>query len=120
MKKCLIIDDVEVTRFTSEQIVQSLGLQTAAVASIDEANDALSKENYDCILLDWHIRKLSGLEYLKVLKSGPYSHIKVIVFSGVEGTDKQGEALQAGASAFIAKPTTKEKLTESFKGLSLL
>ncbi len=120
MKKCLIIDDVEVTRFTSEQIVQALGLQTAAVASIDEANEALSKDHYDCILLDWHIRKLSGLEYLKVLKSGPHAHIKVIVFSGVEGVEKQSEALQAGASAFIAKPTTKEKLMQTLKDLSMM
>lgn len=120
MKKCLIVDDVEVTRFTSEQIVKSLGLNTVAVLNGDDALEILSNESIDIVLLDWHLRKLSGLDVLKKIRAEYGNKIKVVVFSGVEGTEKQAEAISAGADAFLAKPTTKEKISDCLKSLHMI
>jgi len=115
MKKCLVVDDVEVTRFTSEQIITSLGLHAVTVATAEEAFSAMEDETFDLILLDWHLRKASGLDILQKLKSDSGSHPRVIVFSGVEGAEKQAEAIKAGADAFLEKPTTKDKLANCLK-----
>lgn len=120
MKKCLVVDDVEVTRFTSEQIIVSLGMETVQASSPEEALAAIKNASMDVVLLDWHLRKMSGLDLLKGLKEGAKPGMKIVVFSGVEGEEKRQEALQAGADAFLAKPTTKEKIERCFKDLGIL
>jgi len=120
MKKCLIVDDVEVTRFTSEKIIAALGLSAVSVATSDEAFAAMQKETFDLVLLDWHLRKASGLDILKKIKSTIGTHPRIIVFSGVEGAEKQAEAIHAGADAFLEKPTTKDKLEVCLKDIGLI
>jgi CheY-like chemotaxis protein len=118
MKKCLVIDDVEVTRFTSEQILKALGMVPVAVATFDEALAELRKSTFEVVLLDWHLRKISGLDLIANVKAAGGG--KVIVFSGVEGLEKKDEALRAGADAFLEKPTTKEKLEACFKDVGII
>jgi CheY-like chemotaxis protein len=120
MKKCLVIDDVEVTQFTVEQIIGSLGMESLAVATKEEAIDALRKNKFDIILLDWHLRKASGIDLLKEIKGTVGSRAKLVIFSGIEGADKEKEALQAGADAFLEKPTTQEKVETCLKKLGVL
>ena len=120
MSKCLVVDDVEVTRFTSEQILVSLGMEVKSVAAGDEAIAQLNSTGYDVVLLDWHLRKASGIDVLKHIKATHGNRVKVVMFSGVEGEDKKNEAIAAGADGFLEKPTTKAKLQEYFKGLGLL
>lgn len=119
MKKCLVVDDVEVTRYTSEQFIAGLGLSTVAVSNSDEALQVLANSGFDVVLLDWHLRKDSGLDLISKIKSSAPS-AKVVVFSGVEGSEKKSEAMQAGAHGFIEKPTTKAKLESCFKELGVL
>ena len=120
MKKCLVVDDVEVTRFIVEQIVTSLGMGILAVATPEEATEILHKHAIDVVILDWHLRKSSGIDLLKNIKASLGTSVKVIVFSGVEGSDKETEARHAGADAFMEKPTTKENLEKCLKNLGVL
>lgn len=120
MKKCLVIDDVEVTRFTSEQIITSLGLGVVVASNEQEAMEVLNKDNIDYVFLDWHLRKESGLDVLKKIKSLYGARIKVAIFSAVEAMDKKDEAMQAGADAFLEKPTTKEKVQSCLKNFGAL
>ena len=120
MKKCLIVDDVEVTRFTIEQIIAGFGLEFFAAATAEEAMDILKKNTIDVIFLDWHLRKKSGLDLLKEIKTVFGSRVRVVVFSGIEGPDKLVEAKQAGADIFLEKPTTRQKLEKCLKELGAL
>lgn len=66
----------------------------------------LAGENkFDLILLDMVIPELTGLEVLKELKhSGNYVPVpRVVVFSNLNETDTQTEALKLGADGFIGK-----------------
>ena len=117
MKTCLIVDDVEVTRFTGKIFVEELGLKSVEASNVEEALANISSA--DVILMDWHIKQESGLDLLKKLRADG-NNVPVIMFSAVEGNDKLGEAKQAGASGFIQKPTTKEKIEEQFKNIGIL
>jgi CheY-like chemotaxis protein len=118
MKKCLIVDDVEVTRFTTEQILVPLGVEALTVSTPEEALAKLEQVSVDAVLLDWHLRKNSGLDLISKIKE--LGRAKIVVFSGVEGQEKRNEALQSGADAFLEKPTTKEKLEACLKGVGIL
>jgi CheY-like chemotaxis protein len=120
MKKCLVVDDVEVTRFTVEQIVDSLGFEAISVPGQQEAIDALKKGSVDLVLLDWHLRKTQGLDLIGKIRELQGNKAKIVVFSGVEGADKEQEARQSGADAFLEKPTTKEKLQDCLKKIGAI
>lgn len=119
MKLCLIVDDVEVTRYTSEQFVAALGLETLTATSGDEALQMIRTKPVEVVLLDWHLRKDSGLDLIAKIKSVS-PHIKTIIFSGVEGPEKRAEALKAGADSFLEKPTTKAKIQACFQEVGVL
>ena len=119
MATCLVIDDVEVTRYTTKELLADIGVEALTVGNFQEATDALRIEAYDVILLDWHVGKASGLDFLKELRTDMGVKTPVIVFSGVEDESKASEAVSAGASSFLSKPTTKEKLAQAFQHLGV-
>lgn len=119
MPKCLVIDDVEVTRFTTDQFLSEMGFDVAAANDLDQAAESLRSGHYDVILLDWHIGKTSGIDFLKDMRGKMNIRTPVIVFSGVENQGNAGIAINAGANAFLEKPTTKEKLTACMKNIGI-
>ncbi len=121
MKTCLIIDDVKVSRFTSKLHLEELGLQTCEAPNETAAMDILNKGNVDFIFLDWHLEQTSGIDFLKQLReSEKFKGLPVVMFSGVEGEESSQKAIQAGANAFLAKPTTKEKIEQQLKKIGAL
>lgn len=121
MKTCLIVDDVTVSRFTSKAFLEPLGLEIYEADDEDSAVTVLENKNIDVILLDWHLRHKSGLDFLQTLRqSSKYKNLPVVMFSGVEGEENAQEALNAGANGFISKPTTKEKIEQVFSQIGIL
>lgn len=120
MPNCLIVDDVTVTRFAAQSFLEELGVDSTEAEDGDAALAALEAGGVDVVLLDWHLKKKSGLELLGAIREKYGKSLKVIVFSGVEGGDKANEAKAAGADGFISKPTTKEKLEAEFKNVGVL
>lgn len=110
MKKCLVVDDVEVTRYTARVFLEELGFEVSDAFDENSALEALKENIPDVIILDWHLKKFSGLELMADIREKFSETVKIIMISGVEGEEKASEALSAGADAFIRKPTTKEKL----------
>jgi len=119
MVKCLVIDDVKVTRYTAETFLEELGVSVVSVENAERAKDVLSRDRFDFILLDWHLRGDSGLDFLREIREKSSAKVPVIVFSGVEGQAKASEAISAGANAFLEKPTTKENLSRCIGNIGI-
>lgn len=121
MKKCLVVDDVEVSRYTNQMFLEDMGFDMVEAEDKESCMKAVGVGGIDVIILDWHLKKEKGLELLSEIRaSSNAASVPVIVISGVEGVEKAQEALAAGANAFITKPTTKEKLEAEFKKIGLL
>lgn len=120
-KTCLVVDDVEVSRYASQLVLEELGFKIIEAADGDECMAAIRKSRPDAILMDWHLRKQSGLELITRLREIPgAARIPVIVFSGVEAENAEASAKAAGANGFVSKPTSKEKLAAEFKRIGLM
>lgn len=119
MVKCIVVDDVEVTRFTAREFLEEMGVDVRVFEEGESAINGLRSEMADVVFLDWHIGQKSGLDSLKVIREEFGSHPAVVVFSGVENATKQEEAIQAGANVFIQKPTTHEKIKDAFEQLGI-
>lgn len=120
MANCLVVDDVTVSRFAVRSFLEELGVSITESEDEKQALQALEEGGIDVVLLDWHLKKKSGLELLEVIREKYGKDLKVVVFTGVEGEDKVEEAMAAGANGFITKPTTKDKICEQFKALGVL
>jgi CheY-like chemotaxis protein len=119
MPHALIIDDVEVTRYTCRTCLEELGLSADEAIDSQQALEKARGKRANVILLDWHLRKDSGLDIIGELRQTA-GNVSIVVMSGVESESHQQQALNAGADAFAAKPTTTESLREALKKVRVL
>ncbi len=120
MATCLVVDDVTVSLFTARAFLEDLGIDVKQASDGETALATLDEGGIDVVLLDWHLKKKSGLELLEVIRDKHGSDMKVIVFSGVEDSTKADDAIIAGADGYMTKPTTKEKLEHELKSVGIL
>jgi CheY-like chemotaxis protein len=120
-KKCLIVDDVEVSRFASKIALAEIGVESDEAANASTCMEAVNRTHYDVILLDWHLRRDNGLELIgRIHATSGNGNVPVIVCSGVAEPDAIQQAKSAGAVSFYEKPMTAEKLRVEFKNLGLI
>ena len=108
MAKCLIVDDVDVTKFSTGLILKDMGVESDVAGNVQEAISALGSNTYDVVILDWCIGKDSGIDLLKRMRLDLGVRSPVIVLSGVMKQSSSTEVTDAGGDAFIEKPATKE------------
>lgn len=71
-------------------------------------------EKPDVMLLDVHLRELSGIELLEELRQDvQFKNVRVVMTSGL---DVQEKSLAAGADSFLLKPYMPEELLNKLKG----
>lgn len=71
-------------------------------------------EKPDVMLLDVHLRELSGIELLEELRQdAQFKNVRVVMTSGL---DVQEKSLAAGADSFLLKPYMPEELLNKLKG----
>ena len=109
-KTILVVDDLDEMRDLLSSIFDTYPVQVKTVSSGQEALSAVSEEQIDLVLLDMNMPQMSGQETLMTLKSGPYSDIPVIVVSADPLSKNIQDIIEAGASAFLAKPLCEDSL----------
>lgn len=121
MKSCLIVDDSKVVRMVARKILEGLNFD------IDEAEDgkqalvACKSSMPDCVLLDWNMPVMSGLEFLEQLRSMENVVQPVVVFCTTENDMAHiQKAIEAGANEYIMKPFDSEILESKFVQVGLI
>lgn len=123
--KFLVVDDFGTMRKIVKKILNELGYQNiveaedgkVAVKQIEEAT--ASNQHIGCIISDWNMPNMTGLEFLKFCRTDP--RFKSLPFILVTAESEQAqiiEAAKAGVSDYVIKPfnavTFKEKLLRAF------
>jgi len=104
--KILIVDDNEDNRYTLSRRLMRQGY-----TSIDEAEDgiaglkAISKDDYDLVLLDIMMPGMDGFEVLAELrKESILPGLPVIVISAIEDLESVVRCIELGAEDYLPKP----------------
>ncbi|MFH2048153.1 MAG: sigma-54 dependent transcriptional regulator [bacterium] len=115
----LIIDDEQkiISSFTS--LLEDEGYKVNSAESIENALKLYNKNRYDLILLDLNLPKLSGVDFLKIIKDDPIPPV-VLVISGQSDISTALETIRLGAADYLEKPVPPEKLLTSVKSGLLL
>lgn len=113
--KILVIDDEDVIRIAVKRILENkTNYHITAVDSGREGLEMLVKESFDLVLLDIKMPDMDGLEVLRLILSIKPEQ-NVIIMSGYTTKETIKQAIEEGASAFIEKPFTPEKLITIIK-----
>jgi DNA-binding NtrC family response regulator len=101
--RVLVVDDDEVVRRSYQRSLATVRCDVEAVANGEDALKAVESRSYDVLLLDLRMPGMDGLSVLKAVKqTSPDS--EVIVITGYPTIESAKEAVQLGASDYLAKP----------------
>jgi DNA-binding response OmpR family regulator len=114
--RILIIDDDVGFRDTLRILLSAEGYAPQVAEDAVEGGKALLAEPPDLIICDVTMPYLDGLELLSLLRSNESTGaLPVILVSGRSDIDILGKASQLGASDYLIKPITRERMLESIK-----
>lgn len=82
-----------------------------------EADSALGTAEFDLLILDLGLPKMSGLDVLKRLRSRD-SHLPVLILTAQEGVESRVRGLDLGADDYLAKPFALVELAARARALT--
>lgn len=106
-----IIDDDELVRESMETLIRTLGYVTETFSS---AEDCLSRgriADASCLITDVQMPGMTGFELHKQLHADGH-RVPVIFMSGRPGEAVLEAAMKAGATAFLQKPVSTDRLID--------
>jgi two-component system chemotaxis response regulator CheY len=122
MAKILIVDDARVMRFHIAKLIKELGhTVTAEAKDGHEALEEYKKNRPDFVTMDVEMPAVNGvkggIDAVKKLLEIDKDAV-VIMISSKTGDDNISDALKSGATNYIRKPITLEKLKNMIEYLS--
>jgi len=109
--KILVVEDDLVTWKLEQMILEQAGYEVYLAENGLAALQLLEKERADLILTDLLMPEMSGIEFLKHLKSDPcMSRIPVAVCSSVAELENVKEVLSSGVCEYVLKPINAKDL----------
>jgi FixJ family two-component response regulator len=104
-----VVDDEPTVRKALDRLLRAAGLKVSLFASAQEFLMALDHEVPGCVILDYQMPGLNGLELQDVLAARG-SQLQIVFLTGhgdIPGTVK---AMQGGAVDFLVKPAGREQI----------
>lgn len=113
-KRILIVDDDDELRVNLSEILKNKGYHTDEASSGKEAIEKAVSKDFDVVLLDLMMPRISGMDVLTELrKLKPKT--RVIMITAFATIDNAVEAIKKGASDYISKPFKIEELDVTIK-----
>jgi len=105
--KILIVEDEGMLAVTLKRLLRSNDLTDVEKAgTVEEARRILTETPIDFVMTDFNLPDGNGAQVIRFAKER-ISDIKTLCMSGRE--ENESAALEAGASAFLAKPFTSDE-----------
>ena len=118
----LIVDDSKTMRSILASFAHKHGFATAeAEDGIAACNLLENDTQFDAILIDWDMPKMTGIELLKIIRSDPsFNPIKTMMVTAQSNFDCVTEAIMAGADDYLMKPLNEDMFVDKLRLLGLL
>lgn len=107
--KVLLIEDEGATLFGYSRYLSKKGYSVKAAATIKEAKQLISTENFNAVLLDLNLPDGNALHFIKYILNTEQG-IAIIVISGITDVSTAVKAMKYGAANFLTKPVDMENL----------
>ncbi|HEY0074064.1 MAG TPA: sigma-54 dependent transcriptional regulator [Abditibacteriaceae bacterium] len=109
MAHVLVVDDQSAMRLTLTALLKQAGHTLMQAGTGDEALAKISENDFDVVITDLKLDKVTGLEVLQAAKvNNPQT--EVIVLTGFGSIESAVAAMKAGAIDYLTKPFDTEEL----------
>jgi DNA-binding NtrC family response regulator len=108
-RKVLVVDDEAVVVNSIRKILTRKGFAIQEAFSCREALAQVFAHDYDLVLLDMKMSDGNGMDVLERIKA-KRPDLRVVIVTGYASIDTAVEAIQKGASDYMAKPFTPDEL----------
>ena len=107
--KILIVDDVEMNRFTLKEIISDMGYQPVLAENGLQALKIMEHLAPNLILLDVSMPEMDGYEFCKIIKDNPNTRdIPIIFISAFDDAKDVIKGFEMGGEDYVTKPFLKE------------
>jgi DNA-binding NtrC family response regulator len=114
IEKIIVLEDDLIVRKSLEQQLRYRRYDVASASTIAAAQELLSKDNFDLMIVDVKLPDGDGTELLKQLQVRPTRPL-VVMISGFGTVDLAVECMSNGAFTFLTKPFSPEQLAVTLK-----
>ena len=116
-RRVLVVDDEADLTATYVRLLELHGYSAVAAATRREALAIIENERLALVISDVRLSDGSGLDVVRAATAAP-NHPAAIVITGFSSEATRLAALEAGASAYFAKPFSAPRLIAAVKELS--
>jgi two-component system, OmpR family, phosphate regulon response regulator PhoB len=114
----LVVEDEEAIREMLVLALEQAGVSVSAVASAEQAQQALAENMIDLILLDWMLPGISGIELARRLKNDTgYKDLPIILLTARGEEEDKIRGLEIGADDYITKPFSPKEMIARIKAV---
>jgi CheY-like chemotaxis protein/signal transduction histidine kinase len=105
LKRLLVVEDDPTQRESMVELIAGPDVRITAVETAHEALERLSRDTFDCMVMDLNLPDMSGYDLLAELSrdDSTYSYPPVIVYTGRDLSRDEEERLRRYSSSIIVK-----------------
>jgi len=115
LSKVYVVDDEESIRSALNRLLRSMGYQVLSFESAEDFLNSISDLSEGCIVLDIHLKGMSGLDLQEKLTSRAMNY-PVIFMTAYDNPQWRERAKKAGAVAYLRKPFCEKALLDAVAG----
>ena len=110
MSRILVVDDEEVVRELTVEILRRSGYEPHGVPSAGQALELLDDEPFDLVVSDVVMPEMTGVEFLYELRARRPDLPVVLMTGGSKEPERTSKAVELGASGLLYKPFSQAEL----------
>lgn len=112
--KVLLVDDSAVMRKVLTRALRQAGLDVGDVLEAGDGLEALNMigQGFDLVLCDWNMPNMNGIDFVAAARAQGFT-APIVMVTTEAGSERVQQASAAGASGFVTKPFTPERLGEA-------
>ena len=119
--RILVVDDDPIACEHAKLVLQEIGIQADTCLSVDEAEKRLDERKqegkpYHILISDLRMPGTDGIDMVKTIRADGDNKLAIIMMTGYNWDDVEGEANEAGIDGFMPKPlfpdTVRRALSE--------
>jgi len=118
IRKILLVDDEEMIRDMTREILAYLGYDVIVASGGEEAIDIFrqKKDEIDLLIVDLIMPKMNGVACFEQIRKLD-ADVPVVISSGISEITKKESILKMGAAAYIEKPYTIDGLQSILRSI---
>ena len=103
VKNLLVVEDNEVQRQNTVELIGGPGVNTFAVGSGKEGLEALKEQHFDCVVLDLGLPDMTGAEFIDEVKKAGFHNLPIVVHTAKDLHREEAQEIKRMARTVILK-----------------